>query len=222
MKLLIPDYQINLTWKDYSVPTLIIENPHQFFEIINDLVLQIKEGNNGKAIYSDKDKPVPLEKAFEILIDYLSIDSVPKMLLTKIQKRMEFQATNGPLFENTQILLAQMEHLAEEIAMSLDLEIDCEKLTVGNLLKALGITINLDYNGLGEKIFVLMDLISRFEGDKIFILVNLRSYLSSEEIQLFVDTALAHDLIFLLIDNRRYPLFHQEKRVLIDNDLCVL
>lgn len=192
------------------------------FEIINDLVLQIKEGNNGKAIYSDKDKPVPLEKAFEILIDYLSIDSVPKMLLTKIQKRMEFQATNGPLFENTQILLAQMEHLAEEIAMSLDLEIDCEKLTVGNLLKALGITINLDYNGLGEKIFVLMDLISRFEGDKIFILVNLRSYLSSEEIQLFVDTALAHDLKFLLIDNRRYPLFHQEKRVLIDNDLCVL
>lgn len=144
------------------------------------------------------------------------------MLLTKIQKRMEFQATNGPLFENTQILLAQMEHLAEEIAMSLDLEIDCEKLTVGNLLKALGITINLDYNGLGEKIFVLMDLISRFEGDKIFILVNLRSYLSSEEIQLFVDTALAHDLKFLLIDNRRYPLFHQEKRVLIDNDLCVL
>ena len=222
MKLLIPDYQINLTWKDYSVPTLIIENPHQLFEIINDLVLQIKEGNNGKAIYSDKDKPVPLEKAFEILIDYLSIDSVPKMLLTKIQKRMEFQATNGPLFENTQILLAQMEHLAEEIAMSLDLEIDCEKLTVGNLLKALGITINLDYNGLGEKIFVLMDLISRFEGDKIFILVNLRSYLSSEEIQLFVDTALAHDLKFLLIDNRRYPLFHQEKRVLIDNDLCVL
>ena len=222
MKLLIPDYQINLTWKDYSVPPLIIENPHQFFEIINDLVLQIKEGNNGKAIYSDKDKPVPLEKAFEILIDYLSIDSVPKMLLTKIQKRMEFQATNGPLFENTQILLAQMEHLAEEIAMSLDLEIDCEKLTVGNLLKALGITINLDYNGLGEKIFVLMDLISRFEGDKIFILVNLRSYLSSEEIQLFVDTALAHDLKFLLIDNRRYPLFHQEKRVLIDNDLCVL
>lgn len=222
MKLLIPDYQINLTWKDYSVPTLIIGNPHQFFEIINDLVLQIKEGNNGKAIYSDKDKPVPLEKAFEILIDYLSIDSVPKMLLTKIQKRMEFQATNGPLFENTQILLAQMEHLAEEIAMSLDLEIDCEKLTVGNLLKALGITINLDYNGLGEKIFVLMDLISRFEGDKIFILVNLRSYLSSEEIQLFVDTALAHDLKFLLIDNRRYPLFHQEKRVLIDNDLCVL
>lgn len=126
MKLLIPDYQINLTWKDYSVPTLIIENPHQFFEIINDLVLQIKEGNNGKAIYSDKDKPVPLEKAFEILIDYLSIDSVPKMLLTKIQKRMEFQATNGPLFENTQILLAQMEHLAEEIAMSLDLEIDAK------------------------------------------------------------------------------------------------
>ena len=222
MKIIIPDYQINLTWKDYSVPTLIIESPHQFFEIINDLVLQIKEGNNGKAIYSDKDKPVPLEKAFEILIDYLSIDSVPKMLLTKIQKRMEFQATNGPLFENTQILLAQMEHLAEEIAMSLDLEIDCEKLTVGNLLKALGITINLDYNGLGEKIFVLMDLISRFEGDKIFILVNLRSYLSSEEIQLFVDTALAHDLKFLLIDNRRYPLFHQEKRVLIDNDLCVL
>lgn len=101
MKLLIPDYQINLTWKDYSVPTLIIENPHQFFEIINDLVLQIKEGNNGKAIYSDKDKPVPLEKAFEILIDYLSIDSVPKMLLTKIQKEWNFKLQMGLYLKHT-------------------------------------------------------------------------------------------------------------------------
>ncbi len=95
-----------------------------------------------------------------------------------------------------------------------------DKLSLNNLLKSVGMRVIIDYNKLVERLFAYMDLVRRFEGEKLFLLVNLRSFVSLEDMELFMQTAVAHGLRVLLVDNQAYPLLPLEKRRIIDSDLC--
>ena len=97
-----------------------------------------------------------------------------------------------------------------------------DKLSLNNLLKSVGMRVIIDYNKLVERLFAYMDLVRRFEGEKLFLLVNLRSFVSLEDMALFMQTAVAHGLRVLLVDNQAYPLLPLEKRHIIDSDLCEL
>ena len=95
-----------------------------------------------------------------------------------------------------------------------------DKLSLNNLLKSVGMRVIIDYNKLVERLFAYMDLVRRFEGEKLFLLVNLRSFVSLEDMALFMQTAVAHGLRVLLVDNQAYPLLPLERRRIIDSDLC--
>jgi len=95
-----------------------------------------------------------------------------------------------------------------------------DKLSLNNLLKSVGMRVIIDYNKLVERLFAYMDLVRRFEGEKLFLLVNLRSFVSLEDMELFMQTVVAHGLRVLLVDNQAYPLLPLEKRHIIDSDLC--
>ena len=95
-----------------------------------------------------------------------------------------------------------------------------DKLSLNNLLKSVGMRVIIDYNKLVERLFAYMDLVRRFEGEKLFLLVNLRSFVSLEDMELFMQTVVAHGLRVLLVDNQAYPLLSLEKRHIIDSDLC--
>ena len=87
-------------------------------------------------------------------------------------------------------------------------------------MKAVGVKVIIDYNKLVERLFAYMDLVRRFEGEKLFLLVNLRSFVSVEDMELFMQTVVAHGLQVLLVDNQAYPLLPLERRRIVDMDLC--
>ncbi len=107
-----------------------------------------------------------------------------------------------------------------DLPMELDVEMAYDKLSLNNLLKSVGMRVIIDYNKLVERLFAYMDLVRRFEGEKLFLLVNLRSFVSLEDMELFMQTVVAHGLRVLLVDNQAYPLLPLEKRHIIDSDLC--
>lgn len=49
---------------------------------------------------------------------------------------------------------------------------------------------------------------------------NMRSVISDKEIQDFVSTVLSHGLHLLMIENQEYSRLKQEKRWVVDGDLC--
>ena len=124
------------------------------------------------------------------------------------------------LDQRTHKLLADLECYLNDLAMEQDVELTYEKLSLNNLLKSVGARVVIDYNKLVERLFAYMDLVRRFEGEKLFLLVNLRSFVSNEDMELFMQTVVAHGFQVLLVDNQAYPLLPLERRRIIDMDLC--
>ena len=116
--------------------------------------------------------------------------------------------------------MAELENYLNDLSMELDVEMAYDKLSLNNLLKSVGMRVIIDYKKLVERLFAYMDLVRRFEGEKLFLMVNLRGFVSLEDMELFMQTVVAHGLRVLLVDNQAYPLLPLEKRRIIDSDLC--
>ena len=65
-----------------------------------------------------------------------------------------------------------------------------------------------------------MELIRELDSDKLFIFVGLRSYITDEEAESLFDTAIKHRYKIFLIDSSEYNIMKNEKRTVIDKDLC--
>ena len=65
-----------------------------------------------------------------------------------------------------------------------------------------------------------MQLVCAFDRPKLFVTVNMRSYVPDREMELFAQTALSRGCRILMLENREYPRLAQEKRWIVDSDLC--
>ena len=133
---------------------------------------------------------------------------------------MERTAQREDYFHETSQIISQLEGFLDKLAYEEDIELAYEKLSLANLLKAVGIRIIMDYNSLEEWLYAYMDLVTRFEGEKLFVLVNLRSFLSDDAMETFLRTTTTHGMKILLVDSHAYPMLSLENRLLIDKDLC--
>ena len=59
-------------------------------------------------------------------------------------------------------------------------------------------------------------------GKRLFITVNLRSYLGAQETSALFRSTILQKLSMFCIENREYPRLSQEKRIVIDEDACVI
>ena len=171
-------------------------------------------------VISSNDKKVDINHSLDLLTDFVTFDGNRKCLLTKILHGLEKTANDETYYQRTHRLMAELENYLNDLSMELDVEMAYDKLSLNNLLKSVGMRVIIDYNKLVERLFAYMDLVRRFEGEKLFLLVNLRSFVSLEDMELFMQTVVAHGLRVLLVDNQAYPLLSLEKRHIIDSDLC--
>lgn len=104
--------------------------------------------------------------------------------------------------------------------MIFDIEIQCDKISVAQVLKAAGIRIISEYDQLTENLYSYMQVVREFDGDKVFVFVNLRSFVKTRELQSFADTVLSHGYRVLLLDNYAHPKLFAEHRLIVDKDLC--
>ncbi len=58
--------------------------------------------------------------------------------------------------------------------------------------------------------------------NRLFVMVNLRSYLGNKDTELFFQSVLFHKIKLLCIEGCSRVLLSNEKRVLIDEDQCVI
>ena len=219
MKLWLEGVQQPLVMDGESVTTLVIENPSLMYTVLADIHAQC-QGEAGTSVLSSNDKKVDINHSLDLLTDFVTFDGNRKSLLTKILHGLEKTANDETYYQRTHRLMAELENYLNDLSMELDVEMAYDKLSLNNLLKSVGMRVIIDYNKLVERLFAYMDLVRRFEGEKLFLLVNLRSFVSLEDMELFMQTAVAHGLRVLLVDNQAYPLLPLERRRIIDSDLC--
>lgn len=197
----------------------VIENKAFFREVIENLTTQT-QGGRGKGVLSVKNTPVDMGRYAEMISTFVPFDINQKNLLTKICQTMEKKAMSSESLADTVKLMQEIEAFADELAFDFPCDLVYTKLSVGQLLKSLGVEIETAQTSILEKLLDYMMLVREFDKDKLFILVHLRSYFTDEEVTAFVKTLIGHDLKVLLIESTSGARLPLTQRCTIDEDLC--
>ncbi len=219
MKLAYPEIDTVFNFDDGHFPSAIIENPNLFYRFTDDLCRQCN-GDSGDAVLSDNDIPIAIPGNLELLTDFFPFEINRKNLLSKITAKLEKDAIAPENFERCQKLLSNIENFMLDLAFQNDFELEFPKLSISGILKSTGICLKDDDLPLAEKILTYMDLTKANGFASVFVFVNLRSLLNNDTMKKFTATCCQHEYNIMLIDNSEYDLLPQEKRTIIDADLC--
>lgn len=201
------------------VNELIIENKKMFFDVVDSIHCQT-EGLHGDCVLSVLDRPVEFSKYADLTVQFAPFQINRKSLLTKLHAALEKKSQTAETYSKTGDLLAELERYMLELAEELPFEINCHKLAIGPIIRALAPEIEENDKSSIEKVFSYMELVRELDRDKLFIMVNMRSYFSDEELEKFTESVCLHDFKVLLLESHEAPKLNHTKRFVIDNDLC--
>ena len=198
---------------------LVIENKKLFREVVNDLISQI-DGQYGDAVLSVKDKPVELSKYSDITVQLTPFQVNRKSLLTKLYSALEEKSLSAENYPRLIELLAKIDEFVRSISEDYSFDVCCPKLSLGPILRAVGVEIVDNDKETLEKIFDYCELVRELDKDRLFIFVNFRTYFSDDDVNLFVKTVCSHDIKVLLLESSSFERLKNIKRYTIDEDLC--
>ena len=219
MKLTYPEINAVLDTENGKINSIVIENAELMYNFLSDINFQIL-GNDGRTVISDSKGTVDFAKSVELISQFIPFELSKKSLISKITSVMEKRAVAEDLYLETAELLSVFEKYLDKLSYEVDCDIIWEKVNINSLIKAAGIMLNEEYESLSEKILDYFELVREFERNKMFITVNLRSYISDNELELFLSDALKRNINLIMIENHEHKLLNNEKRLVIDSDLC--
>lgn len=219
MKLVYKNMGHILQFKAGYVNELVVENKKMFFEMVSNISVQ-SEGLHGDFILSIKDKPVEFCKYADVTLQFAPFDVNRKPLLSKLCSAMENKALHAENYMKTCELLRDIEAYIHHLSEDFNFEINCQRMSIGPIIKALSPEIECKDKDTLEKIFDYMELIRELDRDRLFIMVNMRSYFSDEEMNRFIESVCLHDFKVLLLESTAFAFLENTKRYTIDDDLC--
>lgn len=201
------------------VNELVVENKKLFFEIVNNMALQ-SEGLTGNCVLSIKDKPVEFSRYADLSVQFAPFQVNRKNLLTKLYSVIEQNALAGENYLKTGELLSELEKYIFRLSEDFPFEIECQKVAIGPIIRALSPQIEENEKRNIEKIFEYMEFVREIDKDRLFVMVNMRTYFDDDEMQKFIESVCLHDFKVLLLESNAFVKLTHTQRYTIDEDLC--
>lgn len=202
-----------------KINCVIIENQNLLYDILCDIAGQL-DGIEGNSVLSEENNVIPMNKNLEMLSQFVPFEINKKNLLSKLQGKILQLALEDVNYATTMELMSAIEKYCIELSMNMTGNVEFTKITVENLIKNVGAEFDDNYSNLSEKLIDYFELVREYDKDKVFVLVNLRSVVKDEELDLLLETSLARKYQLLLIDSSEHKLLSNEKRHIIDENLC--
>lgn len=218
MKFVYPEIDFVFDTAVGFVNSLVIENQRLMIKILQDIYQQI-QGLSGRATVSEENRILNFEKTVELIDRFVPFEINNRSLIGKVQNRIEKTAVDT-YYEKTQEVLAIIERFLFDVTFDFSGEIYFKNLSIGNVIKSAGISFREEYDDLSEKLINYMELIREYDRDKLFVFVNLRSYIDNTSLDKLMDTILHQGFNVIMIEGREYDSLPQEKRYIVDKDLC--
>lgn len=219
MKFVFPQLSAPIEFSENVLNGLIIENQGLFLSLIEDIHRQMN-GYEGDSVLSLQNSPIELSKNAELITSFVPFELNRKSLIGKIISSLEKTAIDESHYAQTAQLLSAIEKYIDDLTFEYPCNLECGKITVPSLLKMVGLQIHEEEGNSLDKIIDYMELVREFEKDKLFVFVNMRTYFSDEQMELFAQTVMSHKYKVLLIDGCEHRKLKDEKRIIIDEDLC--
>ena len=219
MKLIYKDMEHILRFGEGYVNELVVENKKLFFDLVSNMMRQA-EGERGDCVLSIADRPVEFSRYADITVQFAPFQVNRKGLLTKLCATLEQKALLAENYVKTGELLGEIERYILHLAEDFPFDIDCQKLTMGPIIKAICPNIAESDKSALEKIFAYMEIIRELDRDRLFVMVNMRTYFSDEEMERFAESVCLHDFKVLLLESSSLSNLRNTKRYTVDADLC--
>lgn len=208
-----------LRFEEGFVNELIIENRKLFFDVVRSIHMQV-DGHDGGCILSIDDKPMDFSKYADVTVQFAPFRINRKNLLTKLYTALEQRALRVENHLKASELLNTIEAFLLCLSDDLPVSINCQKLAVGSIIKAIAPEVEeMDETPL-ESLFSYMELVRELDRDRLFIMINMRTYFSDEDMERFIESACLHDFKVLLLENFSQAALKNVKRYTVDEDLC--
>lgn len=219
MKLIYKNMEHMLRFDEGYVNELVVENRKMFFDLVSTMISQA-EGERGDCVLSIAEKPVEFSRYADITVQFAPFYINRKSLLTKLCSALEQRALLAEKYVKTGELLSEIERYILYLAEDFPFEIDCQKLTIGSIIKAVSPEIEETDKDTLEKIFSYMELVRELDRERLFIMINMRTYFSDEEMERFLESVCLHDFKVLLLESSSLSKLKNAKRYTVDADLC--
>lgn len=214
-------FDADLEMGDEWVLELIVENHRALYNLLSDIYEQI-QGCEGDTILSENDEIIKISKKVELITNYIPFELNEKRLINRIQGILEKEAVNTDNFQRTMGILADIERYVYKLSDILPYNLEFNGINITALIKMCSISIVDDSSSLIERIFNYMNIVRDIMGDRLFIFANIRSYFCDQDLQLFIDTIVDHKFKVMLIDNTDGKKLEGMRKIVVDNDLCVI
>lgn len=220
MKLVHPNIDKILNFDLKNVFSLIIENPEEYFNLTNQLVMQ-SEGGDGDWVLSDV-LPLELSKNILVIYDFYHLDCNNKkfdnMLKTEIMKLPKSVDFN----EYVTNINKEIAKLNDKIISNLPIKVFVnDDISFEQILKLSKFSFK-EETKLLERLINYIENYLQLSTLKVVVLIGSKSVLDNDHIKLLIKDLEYKDLKILLIDSQDRFLDYDCEKIIIDNDLCVI
>jgi CRISPR-associated protein Csn2 len=220
MKLVHPDWNRQIVFRENRVQVVCIENARYFSRIVEDLVRQRQTGT-GPFVLSDGNEIYDLSKTAELILSPFLLDFENKKIQSTILKRLQQIANDEEFHESQEIRRLILQYL-NRLTDRLDVDVSTSpEIDILQVVKLANVRPLVDEDSLETRLLDYFSLLKDVLETKLIIAVNLRSYFSSESLQTFYETLLLKKTPLLLLENfTKYGKIPCEDWLIVDEDLC--
>lgn len=223
MKIKNVDYDIDIdVMENHNIYELIIENPNTMSKVLLELVRQIKEGEEGEFVITNKGKEINYEKESEIIIDFFGFEINNKKVINKLYAKLNEIAEEK--IEEKSDINSKIITVLDDITTALgytDVDYSLEFKWI-DIFKVYGLEVMKEYSSLLEKVITYIKVLADLSDVKILMLVNVKSYFDYNELTELYNMARYNGICLLLIESKESIERGEEIRYIIDKDNCFI
>lgn len=221
MKLVNPRLDKHINFMNSNVWLLVIENPNEYYILLNDLIQQ-ENGNEGNWVLSEDNDILNISKSAVLIYDYFNIDFKSKKIDNLIKSTILQVAKEGDFLEKLSNINKEIITLNNDLMSQINLPLIAnEDVTFEDVYKISNFSINEDKTLL-ERISTYVDIFVKLNNAKLVVFVNPFAFLSNDQLHSLIKEFNYKNIKMLFIDYQNRKLPCEFAKIIIDKDLCII
>lgn len=226
MKLIHPDLQSEVDVSPDHVSVIAIESADLFSRLTYQLFAKLDSATaeNSDFRLVENFKELNIAKEVDMVHSPLLLDFNQKKITNRIVSDLERVASEPEMIEETAGIVTHLEKYLNQLAVSYSVPISWDdSIVVSSIAKAVNVKVDVDDMELVPRLLTYMHLLTALKIAKVFIFVNLKSYLSKSYLEELYHEARLKKYPLVLLESQGRPRIEEyEKRLTIDDDLCLV
>ena len=220
MKLVHPEWEKQLEWKDGRFPLIVLENRAYHYRMVQALHDQIG-GVNGGFVLSEGERILDMSRAAEFIPSPWSMDFSGRKVMSAFYAQIKRIGAEEDLFIPAREADAAIQRYADLVSASLSIPVTWDLDTdMAEIMKAIHLKPEEETETLPGRMLAYMELCTELLGKTCFLFCGFRGFLAEEELRELYKTAFLKKFHLLLIENVGGHIMEEEDVFTVDEDLC--